>query len=163
MRTSVFLALLFSHLAIPAEATEVLKLALDDATALGTTVSTDSEVRFEGSSAIRISTLWPTTICLGQVSDLRLENTRLLYQAMVKSEELEGVAFLEMWCEVGDGRYFSRGMNSVVTGTTDWERLQTPFILQRGQTAKKITFNIVVNGNGTVWVDALRLVREPID
>ena len=155
-------ALLFFLLIPSAQAKELKKLTLDDAGSLGTTVSTDQQVRFEGKGAIRISTLWPTTICLGEVSELNVDDAKLVYQAMVKSENLEGTAFLEMWCHVGGGQYFSRGMNSAVTSTTGWKTLQTPFILQVGQKAKKVTLNIVINGKGTVWVDDIRLLKEPL-
>ena len=145
-----------------AQANELRKLALDDASSLGTTVSTDPTVKQEGNGSIRISTLWPTTICLAEVQELNVENAQLIYRARVKSEKLEGTAFLEMWCHVGGGQYFSRGMNSVVTGTMDWKTLQTPFFLQPAQRAKKATLNIVINGKGTVWVDDVHLLQEPL-
>ena len=139
-----------------------MKLDLDDASSLGTTVSRDPKVKQEGNGSIKITTLWPTTICLGEVEGLNVENGQLIYRAQVKSENLEGTAFLEMWCHVGGGQYFSRGMNSVVTGTMDWKTLQTPFFLQPGQKTKKATLNIVINGKGTVWVDDVRLLKEPL-
>jgi hypothetical protein len=145
-----------------AQGNELSKLALDDASSLGTTISTDSTVKQEGNGSIRISTVWPTTVCLGEVQELNVENARIIYRAKVKSEKLEGTAFLEMWCHVGGGQYFSRGTNSVVTGTMDWTTLQAPFFLQPGQSAKKATLNIVINGKGTVWVDDVHLLKEPL-
>ena len=157
--TSSLLLLLLNLLA---QGDELSKLALDDASSLGTTVSTDPTVKQEGNGSIRISTVWPTTICLGEVEGLNVENAQITYRARVKSERLEGTAFLEMWCHVGGGQYFSRGMNSVVTGTMDWKTLQTPFYLQPGQSAKKATLNIVINGKGTVWVDDVQLLKGPL-
>ena len=145
-----------------AQGNELIKLALDDASSLGTTVSTDNTVKQEGNGSIRISTVWPTTICLGEVRELDVENARIIYQARVKSEKLEGTAFLEIWCHVAGGQYFSRGMNSTVTGTMDWSTLQTPFFLQPGQRANKATLNIVINGKGTVWVDDVHLLKKPL-
>jgi hypothetical protein len=145
-----------------AQGDELRMLPLDDARSLGTTVSSDPAVKQEGNGSIRISTLWPTTICLGEVQQLNIDNAQLIYRAKVKSEKLEGTAFLEMWCNVGDGQYFSRDMNSVVTGTMDWTTLQTPFYLQPGQSAKKATLNIVINGKGTVWIDDVHLLKEPL-
>ena len=145
-----------------AQGNELTKLALDDAPSLGTTVSTDPTVKQEGNGSIRISTVWPTTICLGEVQELNVENAQIIYRAKVKSEKLEGTVFLEMWCHVGGRQYFSRGLNSVVTGTMDWRTLQTLFFLQPGQNAKKATLNIVINGKGTVWVDDVHLLKEPL-
>lgn len=38
----------------------------------------------------------------------------------------------------------------------------SPFLLQQGQKADKITLNIVINGKGTVWVDDVVLTKEPL-
>jgi hypothetical protein len=141
---------------------ELQRLSLDSISSLGTTVSTDPVVKKEGKGSIKISTPGQTNICLGVVQPLNVENARLVYQARVKSENLEGAAFLEMWCEVGGGRYFSRGMNSTVTGTMDWQILQTPFFLQAGQKANRVTLHIVINGRGTVWVDDVVLFKKPL-
>jgi hypothetical protein len=141
---------------------EIGRLAVDDAFSLGTTLSTDSEIKREGKASIRLSTAWPTTICLGEMQVPAVENAKLVYLAKVKSDKLEGSAFLEMWCQVGDGQFFSRSPDSAVTGTMDWKTLQTPFYLQPGQRATKVTLNIVVNGRGTVWVDDIRLAREAL-
>ena len=154
---------LSSLLLVPtARAAEVSKLSLDDAAALGTSITTDKMAKCQGQGCVKISTRWPTTICLGEVSGLDVDNARLIYQAKVKCDKLQGTAFLEMWCFVGKGQYFSRGMNSVVTGTTDWKTLQTPFILQPGQKATKVVLNIMINGKGTVWVDDARLLEKPL-
>lgn len=155
----VFLLLLLMP---SAQGNELRNLTLDNASTLGTTVSTDVTVKHEGNGSIRISTLWPTTICLGEVKGLDVENAKLVYRAKVKSEKLEGNAFLEMWCHVGGGQYFSRGMNSAVTGSMDWKTLQTPFFLQPGQKVNKATLNIVINGKGTVWVDDVHLLKKPL-
>ena len=141
---------------------ELQRLPLDSTSSLGTTVSTDLVVKKEGKGSLRISTAGPTNICLGIAQPLSVENARLVYQASVKSEKLEGTAFLEMWCEVGGGRYFSRGMNSTVAGTMDWQVLQTPFFLQAGQKVNRVTLHIVINGKGTVWVDDVVLFKEPL-
>jgi len=147
---------------LPAKGQELKRLPLDSASLLGTAVSTDSVVKKEGTGSIKIATQGPTNICLGAVQPLKVDNARLVYQARVKSENLEGAAFLEMWCEVGGGRYFSRGMNSTVAGTMDWQILQTPFFLQPGQEVNRVTLNIVINGKGTVWVDDVVLFKEPL-
>ncbi|MBW2515313.1 MAG: hypothetical protein JRE88_00900 [Deltaproteobacteria bacterium] len=155
-------AIIYLPATIPVSATEILTLNLDSTDALGTTVSADPKVKFEGNGSIRVSTKWPTTICLGQISELNIENTRLTYQARVKSENLDGAAFLEMWCKVGSGQYFSRGLNSTVSGTKDWQTISTVFILNKGQKAQSVTLNLVINGLGTVWVDDIRLVHHPL-
>jgi len=48
----------------PSFAAELKKLDLDDIQGLGLKIENDSRVKVEGKSSIRISTLWPTTVCL---------------------------------------------------------------------------------------------------
>lgn len=155
--------LLFFPVMIPqvSAAVELKKLNLDELSSLGLTLSNDSEVKTEGTASLRITTSWPTTICLGEVSGLDIDNVKLLYQASVKSE-MSGQAYLEMWVHTGDGQYFSRGQNDMVTEKTDWKKIQTPFFLQKGQKAMKVTLNLVVNGKGTIWVDDISLRSEPL-
>jgi len=156
----IFFILVFTF--VPVMAEDLQRLSLDDASAIGTTIETDAEVKAEGTGSIRITTTHPTTICLGEVAGLDVENAKLIYQAKVKSE-LEGVAFLEMWAHVGGGQYFSRGLNDPIQGTSDWTALQTPFIFQKGQNPDKIILNIVINGSGTVWVDDVVLSKAPLN
>lgn len=125
--TSSLCLLLLTH---PAQGNEIMELSLDDASSIGTKISTDPVIKQEGRGSIKISTAWPTTINLGQVPNLYADNARLIYRAKVKSERLEGTAYLEMWCHVGDGQYFSRGLNSTVSCTMDSKTLQTLFFLQ---------------------------------
>jgi hypothetical protein len=142
-------------------ADDLKKLSLDDASTLGTTIQTDLSVKVEGRGSVRITTQYPTTVCLGEVIGLDLENARLIYKAKVKSD-LNGVAYLEMWAYVGKGRYFSKGMNDSIKGKSDWKSIQTPFIFQKGQNPKKITLNLVINGQGTVWIDDVVLSKAPL-
>ncbi len=97
----------------PAWSQDLTKLSLDDASAIGTTIQTDYKVKVEGKASIKITTQWPTTICLGQVTGLDMEDATLVYKAKVKSD-LDGTAYLEMWVNVAGGQYFSGGMNDAV-------------------------------------------------
>jgi len=156
--------IIFAVLALVASSTwagDLKKLNLDDASVIGTTIQTDTQVKAEGKSSIKITTQWPTTICLGEVKGLDIEGAKLVYKAKVKSD-LEGTAFLEMWAHVGGGQYFSKGMNDVVKQKTDWKIIQTPFLFQKGQKPDKVTLNVVINGKGTVWIDDIVLSKEPL-
>jgi hypothetical protein len=161
LMTSI-IALLMILLIIDASAIEIKRLPLESTESIGTIISTDNDVKVEGTGAIKISTLWPTTICLGEVSGLSVDNVKLIFQAKVKCEGFEGKAFLEMWCLVNEKNYFSRGLNSFVTGTSNWQKVQTPFLLQKNQTAEKVILNIVINGKGAVWVDDVILSKQEL-
>ena len=161
MRQTLLIFSLLALVACAGYAEELKKLNLDDASVLGTTIQTDTQVKAEGKGSIKITTQWPTTICLGEVTGLNVENAKLLYKAKVKSD-LDGSAFLEMWAHVSGGQYFSRGMNDVVSQKTDWKIIQTPFLFQKGQRTDKVTLNLVINGKGTVWIDDIVLSKEPL-
>jgi len=141
----------------------IRELPLDEPGSLGTVIERDSLVKKDGGTgSLRIKTLWPTTICLEKITGLKIEDAQLLYQAKVKSQLTEGSAYLEMWCEVDGGKYFSRGKNSEVRGTTDWQTIETPFVLQKEQVAETVTLNIVIEGTGTIWIDTVTLARKPL-
>jgi hypothetical protein len=158
-RLTIFVTLALTLLATSASAQELKKLNLDDASLIGTTIQTDTQVKAEGKGSVKITTRWPTTICLGEVSGLDVENATLIYRAKVKSD-LDGTAYLELWAHVGGGQFFSRGMNDVVSQKTDWKTIQTPFMFQKGQKPDKVTLNLIINGKGTVWVDDVVLSKE---
>jgi hypothetical protein len=144
-----------------ANAQDLKKLSLDDPASLGLKIERDAAVKAEGKASIRITTAWPTTVCLGEVTGLNVEDAKLVFKAKVKSD-LQGGAFLEMWVHVGGGQYFSKGMNDPINGKSDWKTIQTPFMFQKGQTPEKVTLNIVINGTGVIWVDDVVLAKEPL-
>ena len=161
MKRAVFVFSMLVLVASSAYPEDLKKLSLDDASAIGTMIQTDTQVMAEGKGSIKITTQWPTTICLGEVSGLNVENAKLVYKAKVKCD-LDGTAYLEMWAHVGGGQYFSRGMKDVVSQKTDWKVIQTPFLFQKGQKPDKVTLNLVINGKGTVWIDDIVLSKEPL-
>ena len=158
-----FLACMFMVLAVSSSvcAENIYKIGLDDASTIGTRIETDTKVKVEGKGSIKITTAWPTIVCLGEVKNLNIENAKLVYKAKVKAD-LNGTAYLEMWCHVGGGQYFSKGMNSTAGGKEDWKQIEALFFLQAGQKAEKVTLNLVINGTGTVWADDIVLSKEPL-
>jgi hypothetical protein len=162
MKTTLIMIPVLLLICTPSIAGEIGKLSLDDVKALGLKIENDSSVKVEGNGSIKISTLWPTTVCLGEVTRLDIENAKLIYKADVKSQ-LDGVALLEIWVHVGGGQYFSRGLNSTVSGNSDWKSIQTPFIFQKGQKPDRVTLNLIINGKGTVWIDNIVLSKEPLN
>jgi hypothetical protein len=154
---SFLLLLTFSH----AGAGDLKKLSLDDTSTIGLRIQADSNTKIEGKASIQVVTLWPTTVCLGQVTGLDVENSRLIYRAKVKSD-IEGAAFLEMWAHIEGRKYFSKGMNNPIKGNSDWQKRQIPFIFHKGQQPSRVTLNLVVNGIGTVWIDDITLLKESL-
>jgi hypothetical protein len=127
-------------------------------------VAFDATESHDGDGSIRIFASEPMSVRLYESGDLDVENVMLVYQATVKSENLEGMAYLEMWCVFEDGKeFFSRGLNSPWTGSIPWSVVETPFFLKAGQNPVNIRLNLVVDGTGTVWIDEMRLLKSPLN
>lgn len=126
-------------------------------------VTFDRAVTADGNGALRVEASGPTVVRLYEVSGLTIDDARLIYRAKVKTENVEGQAFLEMWCVFpGLGEYFSRSLQSPITGTVDWSTHETPFFLQKGQKPELVKLNVVVNGRGTLWIDDIALLKGPL-
>lgn len=108
MKNIIIAILLWLFVCTPSIAGDRKKLSLDDVSTLGLKIENDASVKVEGNGSIKISTLWPTTVCLGEVSGLDIENAKLIYKADVKSQ-LDGAALLEMWVHVGGVSIFPEG------------------------------------------------------
>ena len=126
-------------------------------------VQFDEKISSDGKGSLKIVATEPTVINLYEIRDINIENARLMYQARVRTENVDGQVYLEMWCHFTEkGEFFSRGLQSPLTGTTGWTTLETPFFLQKGQKPDYVKLNLVINGTGTVWIDDIRLVKGPL-
>lgn len=123
-------------------------------------VQLDKSVSSDGKGSIKIEAAGPASFPLYAIDDIKVEDAQIIYEAKLKSESLKGQAYLEMWCVFKDkGEFFSRGFDSVITGTSDWKTIRTVFNLRKGEMPDQIKLNIVVNGVGTVWIDDIRLSK----
>ena len=126
-----------------------------------TGVEIDQKVSSDGKGSLRISVSQPTTVRLFETSVPDIDNATLIYRAKLRSEDLEGKAYLEMWCHFqGKGEFFSRGLQNPITGTTNWVSEETPFFLKKGDKPDNVKLNLVINGPGTVWIDDIQLLKS---
>lgn len=161
MRTPFAALALLALTTVGSQAQDLARLGLDDPASASPRIQADTRIKTEGASSLQITTHWPTTVNLGEVTGPDIENATLIYSAKVKTElEGNGSAYLELWAHVGGGQYFSRGLNDVVSGTSDWRTIRTPFMFQKGQKPDKVTLNLVINGKGTLWIDDLELTTS---
>jgi len=122
-------------------------------------VEIDTTVSCDGKGSLRIAAQEFTTVRLFETGDIDAENATLVYQAKVRTEGEEGNVYLEMLCSFpGKGEFFSRGLMTPITGTTDWTTEETPFFLKKGQNPDNVKLNLVITGKGTVWIDDVRLI-----
>ena len=101
------------------------------------------------------------TIRLFEITDPGVEQCMIIYRAKLKSEGLDGQAYLEMWCRFpGKGEFFSRGLDNPVSGSHDGASSQTPFWLKKGEKPDMIKLNLVVKGTGKVWVKDVEVLKD---
>ncbi len=126
-------------------------------------VQFDKEVSSDGKGSLKIIATEPTVVRLFELGDIDVENARLIYQAKVRTEGVEGQVFLEMWCHFpGKGEFFSRGLQTPLTGTTNWTTEEAPFFLKKGENPDNVKLNLVINGKGTAWIDDIRVLKGPL-
>ncbi len=147
------------------EVTELRRFALDNTEGLITQsgVRIDEQISSDGNGSLRIEAMEPTTVRLFETGDIDIENTRLIYQAKVRTENVDGIVYLEMWCHFpGKGEYFSKGLTNPLSGTNDWTTQETPFLLKKGENPDNVKLNLVIDGKGEVWIDDIRLLKAPL-
>jgi len=103
------------------------------------------------------------TVRLFEVIDPGVEHCVLTYRAQLKTESLEGKAYLEMWCRLPErGEFFSKGLHNAVQGTNDWASYEIPFFLRRGQKPDLLKLGLVMEGAGTLWIKDVQLLQTPL-
>jgi hypothetical protein len=80
----------------------------------------------------------------------------------LRTEGVVGEVFLEMWCHFpGQGEFFSRGLQTQLSGDNSWVSQETPFFLNEGENPDNVKINVVIKGSGTVWIDDIKLLKAP--
>lgn len=121
-------------------------------------VKVDKKNSPDGNGALKVTARKPTTFKLFEVENLDVDNAKLFYRAKVKTKNIKGKAYLEMWCRFPEkGEYFSRGLVAPLSGTNDWSTQQIPFLLKKGEKPDLVKLNLVIDGTGTAWVDNVQL------
>lgn len=111
----------------------------------------------------RIDSTEKQTVRLFDLQHPEVQQCLLTYRAEIKSENLNGRAFLEMWCRLpGRGEFFSKGLQQAVSGTTDWATYEIPFYLRKNQRPDLIKLNLAVEGTGTVWLRSVEVLKTPL-
>jgi len=149
----------------PSDATDIARYPADSAegvlTRLG--VEMDEKISSDGHGSLKLTASKPTTFQLYETGDIDIENARLIYEAKIRTENIDGQVYLEMLCQFdGKGEYFSRALDAPISGTVDWTSQQTPFLLKTGENPDNVRLNLVIDGTGTAWIDDIRLVKDKL-
>jgi hypothetical protein len=126
-------------------------------------VELDTEITSDGNGSIRVTAGGPALVRLFEMGDIDIENARLVYRAKLRTENVEGRVYLEMYCRLpGMGEYFSRGIESPLSGTNEWVTEEIPFYFKKAMNPDNVKLNLVIDGRGTVWIDDIRVLRAPL-
>jgi len=131
----------------------------------GVTVALDLDKPCAGRGSWRVTYSGndPVFAALFEVPLHEINDCQLQYSACLRSSQVTGRAYLEMWCVFpGGSAYFSKALNQTLTGDRDWISTSTPFFLRKGEKPGKVVLGVRLEGPGTVWIDQVRLTRQPL-
>lgn len=101
-------------------------------------------------------------VTLYEIADLDVGPGALFFEADLRTQDLEGRVYLELWCRVpGGGAVAARGRDHTLSGTTGWVSSQVPLLLAPGATPDRVRLNLVVEGTGRVWIRNVKLSHAP--
>lgn len=131
-------------------------------------VEIDREITADNNGSLLINTEKPIKVELFEL-DENFKNKRLTYKAQIRSEdltgtnELRGISYIELVAIFPDGEeLISRGPRVPISGTTDWRTAETVLYIDKGGTPENVKLNLIVEGQGKVWLDAVKLESIPL-
>ncbi len=129
--------------------------------AFKTTDSPISKLAVLDGEAWRVDAAEAQVVSLFELPLPDIDDCTITYRAKMKSEDVKGRAFLEMWCRVpGFGESFSRGLDKTITGSNDWATFEIPFFLKKGEKADHLKLNLNVEGTGRVWIKDIEVIAN---
>ncbi len=122
-----------------------------------TLVTVDPTVTVDGNGSLKVHAIHNAQTTIADQKDLRVEHGETLWCILkVKCEAVAQRAYLEMWCEIGEGkRAFSKGPDQTLQGDSDWKEIRLPMMVTGDFPVNRALVNIVIEGPGTVWVDQI--------
>ena len=126
------------------------------------TVSFDPSQSADGNGSLRIDYDGPEprSMVLYEISNPGVENCTVWCEASLRGENVQNIAYLEIFCDYGEGgQFFSRGLDQVLQGNADWRKVRIPFSLKAGEEPARFLIGIRMEGPGAVWLDDITLTR----
>jgi serine/threonine protein kinase/WD40 repeat protein len=106
----------------------------------------------------RITADSPRSVRLFEIPQPGLGTGPFFYRAKLRSEQLQGRAYLEMWVRLpGKGEFFSKGLDVTISGTANWAEYEIPFMLRDNDRPDLVKLNLTIEGSGTVWIKDIQL------
>lgn len=129
----------------------------------------DTEITTDNNGSLLINTDKAIKVELFEIDKEDFKNKRLTYKAQIRSEDLtgtedlRGISYIELIASFPDGEeLISRGPRVPVSGTTDWRPAETVLYIDKGNAPENVKLNLIVEGQGKVWLDAVKLEAIPL-
>jgi hypothetical protein len=104
-----------------------------------------------------------TIVPLFEIEKPGLETCMVTYKANAKAEDLAGKAYLEMQFKFPKkGEHTAKGLDSAVSGSTDWIPVEAPVFLDGSQQPDSMKLNLVVEGKGTIRLKDVEITKTPV-
>jgi hypothetical protein len=114
-------------------------------------VELDTRITSDGNGSIKVVAAGPMTVRLFEVDGVDVDDARLVYRTRLRTEDVQGLVYLEMWFRFPVlGEFFSRTLHSPLSGSTEWISQETAFFLEKNQRPDLVELNLVIDGTGTV-------------
>lgn len=132
-------------------------------------VEIDNEITTDNNGSLLINTDKAIKVELFELDKQNFKNKRLTYKAQIRSEDLtgtddlRGISYIELVAVFPDGEeLISRGPRVPISGTIDWRPAETVLYVDKGNAPKNVKLNLIVEGQGKVWIDAVKLETIPL-
>jgi hypothetical protein len=167
MKKILMTALLLSGLAGPVMG-EVLHTITGEDLAQYRQVVADSAIsvsyeELDGSPVLRVTCASekPASHSLFKVPLNTPAGRNLLVTAELQAEDVKESVYLETWCFLSPDRaFFSRALDTALTGSTGWTRHRAPSLLQEDQVPQAVSLGVRFEGPGTVLVRNFEVALE---
>jgi hypothetical protein len=126
-------------------------------------VTFDSKTSADGQGALQLHSQKETHFQLITLNRPDVGNSRLFYQAKLKTKGVNGRTYLEMTAFFPGNE--QPQTQSVVTGldeNTNWTTNRVPFFFQKGDRPEKLVLGVVMEGKGTAWIDDIQLQKASL-
>lgn len=129
----------------------------NDLSQVKTLVTVDKSVTEDGNGSLKVEAVQNAQITIADQKNLEVKRGETLWCILkVKCEGVANRAYLEMWCEVAEGkRAFSKGLDQAMQGSSEWREVRLPMMVNGDFTVNRALVNVVIEGPGKVWVDQI--------
>jgi len=122
-------------------------------------VELDTQVSHDGHGSWRITADDPQVVKLVKVTKINLTQPQLRSTAWVRTDQGTGYVYFEVRCRFANNETFARTLGQSLSSPPKWKQMNTQLTFKQSQKPTSIELNLIINGQGTVWVDDVHLFQ----